>query len=208
MIWYELIVIMSDLILLMTHVFYTGAVDGNGPSTSYSSASNGAEYFIQRATSSLHNAPNNRAYNSIATHTNTSGEACGLGQNAQNMYENPNRFNGGFTTQSHYGGGGGSTIYQHGNPNLPPIWPPYPALNNLPDPTNIHDNASITSSSTSYHASPFTNVPQTHIQDYEYNMQLNSGRIYNVRFLALRQPPPNMFSGSVYQAPQGGIGNL
>ena len=35
-------------------------------------------------------------------------------------------------------------------------------------------------------------------------MQLNSGRTYNWRSIALRQPPENMFPGSIYQAPQVG----
>ena len=36
-------------------------------------------------------------------------------------------------------------------------------------------------------------------------MQLNSGRTYNWRSIALRQPPENMFPGSIYQAPQVGM---
>lgn len=106
-----------------------------------------------------------------------------FGSNNHNVYKDPNRFNIGI---------------------IAPTWPPYSALNNLPDSTNIYENASISPSSASYHASSFTNLPQS-LQDHEYNMQLNAGRTYNVRFLALRQPPQNMFSGSIYQAPGGGM---
>lgn len=184
--------------------FNTGAVDGKGSNTSYSSASNGAKYLTQTTTTPLHDAPNNCVYNSIATHNNSSGEAFGLGQNAQNVYKDPNTCNIGITTHNHYGEGEGSTIYQHGIPNLPPTWPPYPALNNLLDSTNIHNNASTSSSSASYYASLSTNVSHT-LQDHEYNMPMNSGRTYNWNFLALLQPPKNVFSGSIYQAPEGGM---
>ena len=157
--------------------------------------------FDQLVTTLLDNVPIDCAYNSIPIHNNTNGEACDLGQNAQNVYEDPNTYNIGIIAHDHYGEGGGSTVYQHDIPNLPPTQLPYPALYNLPDLTNIHDTASTSSSSVSYHASSFTIVRYTH----EYNMQLNSGRTCNRRSLTLRQPPKNMFGGSIYQAPQVGM---
>lgn len=163
-------------------------VNNNGPSTSYSShASNDTKHCMQATTMSLHNASNDHVYNSIATHNNNSRGACGWGQNAQNVYKGPSIHNSGISTFQH------ELFHSQ-------LIPPYP-VNSLPDPTNIHNNASTSTSIASHHTSSFTSVPQI-LHEHEHNMQLSSGRTYNLRFATLMPPVINMFSGSIYQAPK------
>lgn len=176
--------------------FDTGMVNNNGPSTSYSSAANNTMYCMQITTATLHNASNDHMHNSIATHNNNSEGACGLDQKAQNFYEDRSIHNTGFSIHDQYRDGGGSTLYQHGIPNLPPARPFYP-LNNPLDPANMHDHVSTSSSRPSYHTSLFTNVPRT-LREDEHDMQLSSGGPSNLS----TQSFINMFSGSIYQAPK------